>query len=101
MTLFRRVACIVILSGLAWVAPAAAAQTQPPPKQVEGFSQGFEPIENLPPAEQIPAARLVIAAYSFVWVAFFVYLVSLSRRIGTVQREVARLESDLRQVRRS
>ena len=101
MTFSQRVSCTVLLAGLACVAPVAAAQTQPPPKQVEGFSQGFEPIENLPPTEQIPAARLVIAAYSFVWVAFFVYLVSLSRRLGTVQREVARLESDIRQVKRS
>ena len=101
MTFCRRASCMAVLAGLVWFVPMATAQTQtPPPKQVEGFSQGFEPIENLPPTEQIPAARLVIPAYSIVWLGFFFYVMSLARRLGTVQREMARLEMDLKQSKR-
>ena len=48
-------------------------------------------------AEQMPAAPLVIGAYAFVWIALFLFLLSVARRLGTVQREVERLEIDLKQ----
>lgn len=96
MTFFRRVSCLVLLAGLVVGGSVAAQQPPSPPKQVEGFAQGFEPIENLPPTEQIPAARLVIPAYAIVWIAFFIYVLSLSRRLGTVQRDVERLEQDIK-----
>ncbi len=47
---------------------------------------------GLPPAqERIPAAPLVMGAYAFVWVALLVYVWSIWRRIGAVQRELAEL----------
>ncbi len=53
----------------------------------------FLPIKQLPPAQQehIPAAPLVMGAYAFVWVALLVYVWSVWRRVGAVQRELADL----------
>lgn len=104
----RVVVCIVVLfAALSRPAPVSAdalqgpdapavqqpaAQPQPePPKPTDEFV----PISQLPPQDQLPAAPLLIAAYAFVWVAVFGYLVSVGRRLSTVQREVDRLESDI------
>ena len=62
---------------------------------------GFIPFDQLPPAEQIPAARLLIAAYSFVIVALFLYVLSVARRLNVVQREVERLEGDVKRAGRA
>ena len=76
------------------VPPTAA---QPRPEQ-----QGqYVPIDQLPPQEQLASAPLLIGAYSFVLLALFLYLVSLSRRMASVQREVERLEADLKRTGRS
>ena len=63
---------------------------QPPPRQEE-----FVPVDSLPPQDQMPAAPLLVGAYSFVLVVFFVYLVSVARRLQTVQREIERLDRDV------
>jgi CcmD family protein len=65
---------------------------QPPPKQQDEFV----PIEQLPPQDQLPAAPLLVAAYSFVVLGLFVYVVSVARRLGGVQRELERLEAELK-----
>jgi hypothetical protein len=89
MSLVRAVAPLVVCLAVALV-PAVAAQPQPP-------QQGeFLPIDQLPPQEQLPAAPLLVAAYVFVLVAFVVYVLSVSKRLTTVQREVERLERDLK-----
>jgi CcmD family protein len=59
---------------------------------IEQADDGFVPISELPPEEQMPAAPMLVAAYSFVVIAIFGYLLSLSRRLGAVTREIARLE---------
>ena len=46
-------------------------------------------MSELPQAEQLPAAPLVIAAYAFVWVALLGYLWSVRRRLDKVERELA------------
>jgi len=56
----------------------------------------FVPIDQLPPQDQLPAAPLLVAAYAFVVLALFAYLVSVARRLGGVQRELERLQSDLK-----
>ena len=61
---------------------AAAAQA---PAQDE-----FVPIDELPPQEQLPAAPLLIAAYSVAWLAVAGYLFSIWRRLGRVEHELAR-----------
>ncbi len=71
---------------------AVAAQQPPPPPRVETYV----PVDSLPPQEQMPAAPLLVGAYSFVLVALFVYLVSVARRTQHVQREIERLERDLK-----
>ena len=76
------------------------------PKQPEVQQQGskqqdeFIPLSQLPPAEQIPAARLLIAAYCVVIIGLFLYVVSVARRLNTVQREVERLEADVKRTGR-
>lgn len=94
MTRIRRsvLALLMVLTVAGPVAPAFAGQ--PSPSQ-EPMGE-FVPLENLPPQEQMPAAPLVIAAYSFVWVALFVYIVSIARRLGGVQRDVERLQTDFK-----
>ena len=64
---------------------------QQPPKQTDEFV----PISELPPQDQLPAAPLLVIAYAFVWLVLFAYVVSVSRRLATVQHEVERLESDI------
>jgi CcmD family protein len=49
---------------------------------------GFVPMESLPPQEQLPAARLVMAAYAVAWVVVFGYLWTIGRRLAQVEREI-------------
>jgi CcmD family protein len=69
-----------------------ARQPQPPPQQQEEFI----PIDQLPPQDQLPAAPLLVGAYAFVLVMLFGYMFITSRRLTVIQREVDRLESDLK-----
>src|SRR5262245_49996363 len=66
-----------------------AAQNQPPPKPA---ADAFVPIDQLPPQEQVPAAPMVVAAYSFVWIAFLAYVLSLVKRIRKVESDIVALE---------
>jgi CcmD family protein len=56
----------------------------------------FVPIDQLPPQDQLPAAPLLVAAYSFVALALFAYVASVAKRLTKVQRELERLDSDLK-----
>ena len=59
--------------------------------------EGFKPISELPPTEQLPAGPMLVAAYVFVVLALFAYLLSLSRRLNAVSRELVRLDAQLKQ----
>jgi hypothetical protein len=59
--------------------------------QPEGQS-GFVPYAGPTPAEQLPAAPLLIAAYAFVWVAAMAYLWSIWRRLGKIESDMHALE---------
>jgi CcmD family protein len=72
---------------LALVVGVTAWAGQPP-----SSPQGFVPASSLPPTEQIPAAPLVVAAYAFVWIAVFVYLWSIWRRLQKVHSEIETLQ---------
>ena len=87
-TLFRVTAVVLVL--LAQIAPLTAQQ-QPPRQQEE-----FTPIDQLPPEEQLPAAPLLVGAYAFVLLMLFGYMFMVSRRLTTIQREVDRLDTDLK-----
>jgi CcmD family protein len=65
---------------------ALAAHSQPPPAQEE-----FVPLSEIPPEEQIPAFTLVATAYGLVWVVLIGYVWSVSRRLQTVEAELASL----------
>jgi CcmD family protein len=73
-------------------APIAAQQPQPQPQQQDEFV----PVSQLPAQDQLPAAPLLVTAYAFVWIALFAYVTSVARRLSRVQREVERLESDMK-----
>ena len=97
----RLVLLVILLLGAPLAAPAfaghstgfgGAGQQQPAPKQQEEFV----PVSELPAQDQLPAAPLLVTAYAFVWLALFGYVVSVSRRLSHVQREVERLESDIK-----
>ena len=68
------------------------AQQVPP----EGGLEGFVPANSLPPAQRMPAAPLLIAAYAFIWVALLVYLWFIWRRLGRVETELRQMEGNLR-----
>jgi CcmD family protein len=90
-SIVRRVASVVLIVLCSGALALAAAQDQ---------AKEFKRLDQLPPMEQIPAARLLIAAYVVVIVVLFLYLLSVARRLNTVQREVERLEADVKRTAR-
>jgi CcmD family protein len=95
MTALIRFVAALLLGAACVAAPLhARQQTQPEPQDE------FVPIDQLPPQDQLAAAPLLVSAYAFVLVMLFLYVASVARRLGTVQREVERLESDLKRTGR-
>ncbi len=87
-----RIVTLVLSVCLAGPAIAAASQPQPPqPAQEE-----FVPLDQLPREAELPAAPMVIAAYSFVWVAFLVYMFSMIKRVKKLESDVRTLEQGRR-----
>ena len=78
--LIRR-ALIALSSMLLGGMPALAFQ--PPGGQGE-----FVPVTDLPAAEQLPAAPLLVGAYAFVWLALMLYLWSIWRRLGRIDADI-------------
>ena len=79
-----------ILFALAVLCSISTAIAQQPPAQPPSAAQeGFVPVDQLPkPEDTMPAAPLVAVAYAFVWVMLFGYVVSIWRRLSTVEREL-------------
>ena len=94
MPSFRRLVLTLLLLTVV-VAPLMAQQPAQPQQQND-----YVPVDQLPPQDQLPAAPLLVSAYSVVMVGLFAYVLSVARRLTTVQRELARLESDLKKTRR-
>jgi CcmD family protein len=92
-------AALLIIGVIAGAVDAVGAQSPPPatPQQQDEFV----PIDQLPPQDQLPAAPLLVSAYVFVLLALFAYLFSVARRLNTVEREVERLEGDMKRSARS
>ena len=89
MTMVRRAArwtAGVILAVACWTAAPVASQAQPPPTPAQ---EGFVPIDQLQPKEQLPAAPLVMAAYAVAWIVIFGYVWSIWRRLGQVEQDLA------------
>ena len=80
---------MILGAGIAVIASGAAtpvlAQTARQPAQ----QNEFVPVDQLPQAEQLPAAPLLVVAYAVAWVAIFVYFLSIWRRLQKVERELA------------
>ena len=75
---------IALTSFVLLAAPAFALQ---PPK---GQSE-FVPVNEVPAADQLPAAPLLIIAYAFVWAATLVYVWSIWRRMNKVEDDMRAL----------
>jgi CcmD family protein len=86
-----RLFLILATAAVAAMLQAPMLWAQQPEQQNE-----FIPIDQLPPQDQLPAAPLLVAAYAIVVVALFVYVLSVARRLTSVQRELERLESDMK-----
>ena len=84
-------ALLLVLSVSCVAIPAPAGAHEQPPSQDE-----FVAVGDAPAPEQLPAAPLLIAAYIVVLAGLFAYVISLSRRLGGVQKDVERLEGDLK-----
>ena len=80
----RRLMAAMLLVAACWAVPLVA-QTQPPSPAQEGFV----PIDQLQPKEQLPAAPLVMATYAVAWLVIFGYLWSIWRRLGRVEQDIA------------
>lgn len=74
---------LVLAGGV--VAPVAAWQ----PPATTAAQDGFVPVDESKPQEQLPAAPLVIVAYAVAWAAVFVYVWTLWSRLSKVEREIA------------
>ena len=55
----------------------------------------FQPVTEIPASEQMPSAPLVIAAYAFVWLAFVVYVWTMWRKLGKVEKELQTLSAQI------
>lgn len=78
---------LLALTLLAAMIGRVAVAAQPPPPRAA--QDEFVPVDQLPQDEKLPAARLLIAAYSVAWIAVAVYLWSIWQRLGRVERELA------------
>ena len=94
--MIRTFAALLIV--LVCAVPAFSAAAQPPAPEAQ---EEFTPVSELPPQEQYPVLPLLVGAYVFVVVVLFVYLFSLARRLTAVQREVERLEADVKRTSRA
>src|SRR5262245_36214039 len=89
--------CVLLAAGSARSAIVPlTAQDQPPKRPAQ---DEFVPIDELPPQEQLPAAPLLIAAYSVAWVLVAGYLFSIWRRMGRVEHELAEISRRVQQRR--
>ena len=80
-------ACRVLVLGVGVAAGAAVLDAAQPP--TTAAQDGFVPMADIPPEDQMPAAPLVAAAYAVVWAIAVGYLWTIWQRLGTVEAELA------------
>ena len=61
--------------------------------ELQPAQEEFIPIDQLPPEDQLPAAPLLVGAYSLFLVLVFGYLWSIWRRLSSVERELGELSN--------
>ena len=81
-----RTAGIAILCVMTLAVSVSTVRAHQPPA---GTPDGFVPVDDLKPQEQLPAAPLVMGAYAIAWLAVFGYLWSIWQRLSRVERELA------------
>ena len=89
MTLLRwmtRPLAVTLVLLACWSVNAGTVHAQPPSSAAQ---EGFVPIDQLQPKEQLPAAPLLIAAYAVAWVAVFVYVWTIWTRLRKVEQDLA------------
>jgi hypothetical protein len=89
--MLRRLATAVG-SFLLLAGPVLAQQPAPPAQPGADSMNDFVPRSSLPPSEQIPGGRLVVAAYGFFLVLVVFYVWTIWRRIGKVEQDMQALE---------
>lgn len=89
----RLIRSCALVAALVTMMPAAFA-AQPPQRPAP--QDEFVPVDQLPSQEELPAAPMVVAAYSFVWVAFLVYVFTLVKRVRRIERDLKSLEQSRR-----
>jgi CcmD family protein len=87
--LCRAALVATLLASLVPTMAAAGQQPASPPPQTPAAQDGFVPIDQLAPKEELPAAPLVMAAYAVAWLVIFGYVWSLWRRLHSVEAEIA------------
>jgi hypothetical protein len=65
--------------------------------QQSSAQDAYVPVSNVPEQDRLPAAPLLIAGYSVVVLALFVYVWSVARRLVLVRHDIDRLEAGLKQ----
>jgi CcmD family protein len=70
-----------------WCVPAVVRAQQP--RAPTAAQEGYVPIDQLQAKEEIPAAPLVMTAFSVAWLVVFGYVWSIWRRLNKVEREIA------------
>ena len=75
----------LVLVGLLLISGDILGAAQP----TEAAQDGFVPMGEIPPEDQLPAAPLLVAAYAVVWALAIGYLWTIWRRLGEVERELA------------
>ncbi|HUR35494.1 MAG TPA: hypothetical protein VM032_16945 [Vicinamibacterales bacterium] len=73
---------------VSFVLLGASAFAQPPQT---GSPDGFVPLNSLPPGEELPAARFVIAAYGFFLLLMLFYLWTIWNRLSKVEKDMQEL----------
>jgi len=69
------------------------AQVQPTP--TPAALEGFVPMSEAAPREELPATPLVFYAYAFVWVALIGYVFLMWRRMARVEQDLAAVQRRL------
>jgi CcmD family protein len=82
-------------AGLEARTSARQATPQTPAAQAAGEAplDQFVPVKSLPQQEALPAARLLMAAYGFVWAVLLAYVWTIWRRLMKVEREMHELSA--------
>ena len=74
---------VIIGIGAATASHVEAAQPQ------QAAQDGFVPMGDVPPEDQLPAAPLLMVAYAAVWAIAVGYLWTIRQRLGSVEKELA------------